>query len=115
MADDSKDFPIVFRIDRTTDIKGTGQKFSIPYKNKFNEGDFRKRVQFMYSGSLQTVIFEYCGDSAEAVLDRLPTAEVIYKADGIYTIKAEVYGNDINMWIRSQGENIKMIKKVNNG
>lgn len=112
MADDSKDFPTVFRIDRLTEIQGTGQKFQIPYRDKFNDGEFRKRVQFMYSGELQTVFFEYSGESVEAVLDRLPTAEIISEQDGRYHIRAEVYGKTgFEMWARSQGDFFKWLQK----
>ncbi|MEG2164627.1 MAG: WYL domain-containing protein, partial [Bacteroidales bacterium] len=55
MADGSKDYPTVFRIDRLNSIKGVGEKFTVPYKDKFNDGEFRKRVQFMYSGELRRV------------------------------------------------------------
>ncbi len=109
MADGNKDFPTVFRIDRITDLKGTKQHFNVPYKDKFNEGEFRKRVQFMYSGELQRVTFEFSGPSLEAVLDRLPTAEIISDNDGVYKIRAEVYGKGIQMWLRSQGDWIKNI------
>lgn len=57
MADDSKEFPTIFRIYRIEDIKTTSEKFRIPYKNKFSEGEFRKRVQFMYSGPLKIIRF----------------------------------------------------------
>lgn len=109
MADGNKDFPTVFRIDRITDLKGTKQHFNVPYKDKFNEGEFRKRVQFMYSGELQRVTFEFSGPSLEAVLDRLPTAEIISDNDGVYKIRADVYGKGIQMWLRSQGDWIKNI------
>lgn len=109
MADGNKDYPTVFRIDRITDLKGTKQHFNIPYKDKFNEGEFRKRVQFMYSGELQRITFEFSGPSLEAVLDRLPTAEIISDDDGVYKIRAEVYGKGIQMWLRSQGDWIKNI------
>lgn len=109
MADGNKDFPTVFRIDRMADLKGTKQHFSIPYKDRFNEGEFRKRVQFMYSGELQRVTFEFSGPSLEAVLDRLPTAEIISEKDGVYKIRTEVYGKGIQMWLRSQGDWIKNI------
>lgn len=109
MAEGNKDFPTVFRIDRITDLKGTKQHFSIPYKDRFNEGEFRKRVQFMYSGELQRVTFEFSGPSLEAVLDRLPTAEIISEKDGVYKIRTEVYGKGIQMWLRSQGDWIKNI------
>lgn len=110
MADDSKEWPTVFRIDRIDDVQKTDERFSIPYKNRFEDGEFRKRVQFMYSGELKKVIFEYSGQSIEAVLDRLPTAQILKEEDGIYTIIVEVYGDGIFMWLRSQGDIIKLIK-----
>ncbi len=109
MADGSKDFPTIFRIDRITDLKATSQYFNFPYKDKFNDGEFRRRVQFMYSGELRTVVFEFRGQSIEAVLDRLPTARVLHEASGIFTITVEVYGTGVDMWLRSQGENVKIL------
>ncbi|WP_084364929.1 helix-turn-helix transcriptional regulator [Clostridium tepidiprofundi] len=108
MGDGSKDFPTIFRIDRITNLRGTKQHFNIPYKDKFNDGEFRKRVQFMYSGELRKITFEFRGTSIEAVLDRLPTAEIVEEHNGVYTIKAEVYGNGIDMWLRSQGDLITL-------
>lgn len=113
MADDSKDFPTVFRIDRLGRVTGTGEKFRIPYRDKFDDGEFRKRVQFMFSGPLKTVLFTYTGPSIEAVLDRLPTAEVLGEQDGAYEVKAEVYGDGIDMWLRSQGNYVTIIEKGN--
>lgn len=104
LADDSKKYPTIFRIDRITDVKGTKEKFTIPYSERFSDGEFRKRVQFMYSGELKRVTFEFSGPSIEAVLDRLPTAEVLKQENGIYTIKVEAYGDGIYMWLRSQGD-----------
>lgn len=108
MADGSKDFPIVFRVDRMADIRQTKEHFSVPYKDKFNDGEFRKRVQFMYSGKLETVTFEYSG-VLEAILDRLPTARILKKNNGVYTIQAETYGKGIYMWLRSQGDMVKIL------
>jgi len=110
MADDSKDYPTVFRIDRIENMKNLNKKFQIPYKDRFNEGEFRKRVQFMYSGPLNTVKFEYSGPSIESVLDRLPTAEVILEKEDVYTVKVEIYGDGLDMWLRSQGDYIRNIK-----
>ncbi len=109
MADDSKKFPTVFRIDRIENIKGTETKFLVPYRDKFNDGEFRKRVQFMFSGELRRVMFEYNGPSIESVLDRLPTAEILSEQNGTYTVKVEVYGDGIDMWLRSQGDKVKVI------
>ncbi|HBN83980.1 MAG TPA: WYL domain-containing protein [Clostridiales bacterium] len=111
MVYSNRDFPTVFRIDRITNITCTKEKFTVPYAKRFNDGEFRKRVQFMYPGELQTVTFEFNGDSVEAVLDRLPTAEILKQEGDVYTIRAEVYGKGIDMWIRSQGKCIKVIDR----
>lgn len=110
MADDSKDYPTVFRIDRIETLKALNKKFQIPYKDKFNEGEFRKRVQFMYSGPLRRVTFEFYGQAIEAVLDKLPTAEILSSDDEKYVVRVEVFGDGIDMWLKSQGDNIKVIK-----
>lgn len=90
-------------------IQCLNERFQIPYKDRFNEGEFRKRVQFMYSGPLRKVKFEYTGQSIESVLDRLPTAEIVSKDTEKYVIRAEVYGEGIDMWLRSQGESVKVV------
>ena len=111
MADDTKEYPTVFRIDRMSKIAETGEIFTIPYNKKFSDGEFRKRIQFMYSGELRVVTFEYSGPSIESVLDRLPTAEIVSEKNGVYAIKAEVYGDGIDMWLRSQGESVNSRKQ----
>ncbi len=110
MADESKNFPTIFRIDRISNLNGTKTSYSIPYKEKFDDGEFRKRVQFMYGGELRRIKFEFSGPSIEPVLDRLPTAEIIEKRDETYVVKVEVYGNGIDMWLRSQGDSVKILK-----
>lgn len=55
------------------------------------------------------VKFRYSGYSVEAVLDRLPTAQIVSEEDGVYTITAEVFGDGIDMWLRSQGDYVKTI------
>ena len=98
------------RIDRIEDMQVTGEHFKIPYADRFEEGEFRKRVQFMYGGRLRKVKFEYCGESIEAVLDRLPTAEILSEEDGKYVEQAEVFGKGIDMGLRSQGERVRVVE-----
>lgn len=78
-------------------------------KAVFQEGEFRKRIQFMYGGELENVRFVYKGPSVEAVLDRLPTAKAKKNEDGTYLVAAEVYGKGIDMWLRSQGNYVENI------
>ena len=102
-------FPTIYRIDRIKDFKVLDEKFHIPYSERFEEGEFRKRVQFMYGGKLQKVKFRYRGADVDAVLDRLPTAKEEKQEDGTYIITAEVFGDGIDMWLRSQGDNVQIL------
>lgn len=102
-------FPTIYRTDRIRSFKVLDDHFRVPYKERFEEGEFRKRVQFMYGGKLEHIKFRYIGPSLEAVLDRLPTA-VATKADGEgWIVEAEVFGKGIEMWLRSQGNYIEKI------
>ena len=102
-------FPTIYRLDRIRKLTVLDERFHIPYSSRFEEGEFRKRIQFMYGGKLQKVKFQYFGYDIDAVLDRLPTAEVLSEADGVYTVEAEVFGQGIDMWLRSQGELVERI------
>jgi len=99
-------FPTIYRLDRIKELKVLDEHFRIPYANRFEEGEFRKRIQFMYGGKLQKIRFKYTGIAIESVLDRLPTARVLSEEEGVYLIEAEVFGKGIDMWVRSQGDNI---------
>lgn len=111
LADGRKEFPTIFRIDRIVHFEPTSATFRVTHSGKFSDGEFRKRIQFMYAGELRRVTFDYSGASVEAVLDRLPTARVISEENGVYRIAAEVYGNGIDMWLRSQGDAVKVVEK----
>lgn len=110
MADETKTNPTVFRVDRIEEIQDTMKHFQTPYSKEFNDGEFRKRVQFMFTGELKKVKFEFSGASVESILDKLPTAQIIDKKDGVYTITAESYGDGIYMWLRAQGDIVKIIE-----
>lgn len=103
-------FPTIYRIDRIKEYTVTDTHFNVPYQNRFEEGEFRKRVQFMYGGKLQKIKFWYKGPSVEAVLDRLPTAKILQHDGNDYLISAEVFGKGINMWLRSQGDMVEMVE-----
>ena len=100
--------PTIYRIDRIRSIKVLDEHFLVPYKDRFEEGEFRKRVQFMYGGKLERIKFRYKGQSLEAVLDRLPTAQVLSHDNNGWVVSAEVFGKGIDMWLRSQGELVEL-------
>ena len=103
-------FPTIYRIDRIESLEVTDKHYNVPYDSRFEEGEFRKRVQFMFGGKLRKVRFYYTGSNPEPVLDRLPTAEIIEKNEKGFLISAEVFGSGIDMWIRSQGDLVEVVE-----
>ena len=103
-------FPTIYRMDRIQSLEVLQEKFRIPYRSRFEEGEFRKRVQVMYGGQLQKITFRYWGASIEAVLDRLPTAEILEEEDGVYLVEAEVFGQGVEMWLRSWQNVVEVLK-----
>ncbi len=95
-------FPTIYRVDRIRKYRITEEHFHVQYAERFEEGEFRKRVQFMYGGKLQTIKFRYTGPSIEAILDRLPTAEVRENPDGTWDVTAEVFGKGAEVWLKGQ-------------
>lgn len=102
-------FPTIYRIDRIQNINVLDEKFSVKYADRFQEGQYKNRVQFMFGGEVQQIEFKYYGPSIEAVLDKLPMAEIVEESDGFYTVKAETFGKGILMWLLSQGSKIRVI------
>ena len=104
------EYPAIFRLDRIKSYKRTGEKFQLPYASRFEEGEFRKRIQFMYAGKLMNIRLKYYGNNPEPILDRLPTAKIVKQDETETLIEAEVYGKGIVMWLLSQGRNIEVIQ-----
>lgn len=103
-------FPAIFRLDRIIERKDTGCHFKVIYSSRFEEGEFRKRIQFMHAGKLLKIQFRYYEYDVDSVLDRLPTAKVIEKHPDFHVIEAEVYGAGILMWILSQGKRVEVLR-----
>jgi predicted DNA-binding transcriptional regulator YafY len=107
------DFKITYRLDRIEDFKISTEHYKVNYTDRFQEGEFRKRIQFMYPGKLMKIKFKFWGDSIEAVLDRLPTAKIVNKENEKYIVEAEVFGEGVTMWLLSQGDKLEVIGPEN--
>jgi predicted DNA-binding transcriptional regulator YafY len=104
-----KEYPAIYRIDRIRSFKVTEKRFTVREQDRFQEGQFRKKIQFMQSGELIKVIFRFSGPSIEAVVDRLPNAHIIQDGEQ-YLVETEVFGRGIKMWLLSQGQYIEVLK-----
>ena len=104
-------FPTIYRIDRIKGFTITDKHFAVPYAKRFEEGEFRKRIQFMYGGHLQRLRFYFKGSCYEYILDRLPTAKLVQEDEKGTLIEAEVFGKGIDIWLKSQGELIEVVSR----
>ncbi len=105
----NSDTPTVYRIDRFVSVSVSKEKYSVDYKERFQEGEFRKRIQFMFTGELCKVQFTYTGDYPDTVLDRLPTAKLVSQKGKRCVFRAEGYKKGLEMWLASQKEMISEI------
>lgn len=103
------EYPAIYRLDRIIDYSLVESHFRRDERLRFQEGEFRKQVQFMQTGRLLRVQFRYYGQSIEAVVDRLPNANVTKEEEGSYLVEAKVFGRGIKMWLLSQAENVEVL------
>ena len=102
-------FPTIYRIDRIKSLKVAKETFHIPYSSRFEEGEFRKRIQFMYGGRLQRIRFSYSGPDVYAILDKFPTARIIEDTGDTQIIEAETFGKGVTMFLLAQGSKVKAL------
>lgn len=101
--------PAFFRIDRILKFKLIERQY---IGKRFEEGELKKRILFMYGGDLVHLKFIYKGQAIEAIMDRFPTAKILSQSENTYLIEAEVYGKGCLMWLLSQGENIELVSPL---
>ena len=107
----SNSSPTVYRVDRIVEFKVLNEKYtSIFYKTRFQEGEFRKQVQFMTGGKLRKLKINCLPYLVEALLDKIPTAKIEKKNGDTYLISAKVYGNGIDRWMFGQEGIIEVIE-----
>lgn len=102
--------PAFFRVDRFTQIESLRRNFSVPRKYRFEEGELRKYIQFMYGGEMENIQFLCRERNLESALDQFPTAKIVQAKEDRYIIEAKVIGRGCLMWLMSQGESIEIIK-----
>lgn len=99
---------LYYRLDRFIKIKETNKKIKIPYKDRLEDSQLRKKTHFMYAGKEITFTFRFWG-IIEAALDKLPTSKVIKEFDDTSVlIEATAYDTGVIMWMLSQGANVQV-------
>lgn len=99
---------VFFRVDRIVDITEHRAKFELPEGERFDEGEFKNKIHYMFPGENRRIRFEFTGPSVQAVLDRIPTAKVVEVRGEVKVIEALTYGTGIQMYLLSQGSWVKV-------
>ncbi len=107
---ETENAPHYYRIDRIIRMIRHRDTFQLEYSARFDEGELRKKIQYMIPGESRKITFEFTGPSVQAVLDRLQTAKIIAKEGKKYLIEADIYGDGIKMFLLSQGHWVKVLK-----
>jgi predicted DNA-binding transcriptional regulator YafY len=101
--------PLYYRVDRIVKIIEHRKHFVIDREHDFDEGELRRKIQFMLPGEYRKIRFEFTGASVQAILDKIPTARVIDKSGKTAVIEAETFGKGVNMFLLSQGSHVKAL------
>lgn len=101
--------PLYYRVDRIVNVVEHRKHFEIDREHDFDEGELRRKIQFMFPGIYRKIRFEYTGTSVQAILDKIPTAKVIEKSGDASVLEAEIFGSGINMFLLSQGSRVRAL------
>lgn len=101
----------IYRLDRFDSIKPLKRKISIPYRDRWDDGQFSVKSFQMFTGRDVTFRFEFWG-LPEVPLDRLAHAKIIkpkaFPEDSV-TIEASALDNGVMMWLLGEGSNVKVL------
>lgn len=103
--------PTMYRVDRIQELDILDEGYQVSESKRFKEGEYRKRIQFMYGGELHHLKLLVRSFALEAVCDKLATAKVSpWDKDGFdFLVEAELFGDGILMWLMGQGAGVRLI------
>lgn len=106
------DFPAFFRVDRIECFNVFDEIYSKSLYEKYNVGDMKKCIQFMYAGNLMEVKLKCRNSILEPVLDRLPNSEIIDTDDEFKIIRCKIFGEGFIKWALSQGNQLEVLEPI---
>ena len=111
-SQDERYEPVFFRVDRIQKVVEHRTAFVTGKEHQFDEGELRSKIHFMFPGKYRRIRFAFSGPSVQAVLDRIPTAQIIGRDEhtGADIIEAQTYGTGIKMYLLSQGSWVKVLE-----
>ena len=88
--------PTVYRIDRIKEYKVLDEKFRIPNKDRFELGEYKKKINYMYSGEKCMMRFVFSEQNSDCIYNKKNTG----KDESMYWFEDDVTEHGIDIWIK---------------
>ena len=105
-------FPAFFRVDRIEKITLTKEHYDNDLYDKYNTGNMRNYLQFMYAGKLLIIKVKCRTDLVDVFMDRLPNHWLIEDQGQYQILGAKVFGSGFIKWALSMGKSIEILEPV---
>ncbi len=109
-ADQEDSAIIYYRVDRIQSVSSSGQRVTLNITERQKKEAARLYTQNMFMGEQTRIRFLYTGPSVEAILDRFPTAKILWQDEKGAEFSAMVeYGRGTLMKLMEQGSWVKVL------
>ena len=106
---EAHEYPAFFRLDRIHSFDILDERCPPRLHEKYHLGKMRQCLQFMQAGELVHITLRCTKEALEAVKDRLPNHQMSDETEGLYIIKAQVFGEGFLNWVLMQGDQVEVI------
>lgn len=109
-ADQEDSAIIYYRVDRIQSVRSSDQHVPLNITDRQKKEAARLYTQNMFMGEQTRIRFLYTGPSVEAILDRFPTAKILWQDEKGAELSAMVeYGRGTLMKLMEQGSWVKVL------
>ena len=102
--------PAVFRLDRLDEYEVLGDHFRVVYKDRFEEGEFKKKLYENFSNKPTMLKFRYTGDDVSRIFMRFPTAEIVEHDQNGWLFSAHTNGVGAIIWLMGQDDKVEILE-----
>lgn len=103
-------YPAFFRLDRIHSFVVKNEKYDKSLYEKYNVGEMKHCLQFMYAGECTKILLKCEIDAVEAIKDRLPNHRIIRKTEKFVWLEAKLFGDGFIRWVLSQGNKVEVLE-----
>lgn len=104
------DCPAVFRLDRIDEYEILDNHFRVAYKDRFEEGEFKKKLYEKFSNEPKMLKFRYSGNDVSRIFMRFPTSEILEHDENGWVFSAHTTGIGAVIWLLGQDAQVEILE-----